>query len=83
MVESSNNIPVIMALGKTGVGKSRILNEIAGIADLFPVSPGMHSMTNEAILKKVKLFDREVKLLDTMGFCDNKEKIEEKIFKEL
>ena len=70
----------VMVTGITGVGKSSACNFLMG-DDIFEVDLGVMAVTSKSAAHSIVLNSREIKIIDTPGFCedskDNKENVEE------
>lgn len=67
----------IVVFGKTGSGKSSILNKLAGQQNLFPEGSDLNSTTLRTHAEKVKLIDEgktTCLLVDTPGFYDTEKR---------
>lgn len=68
----------VMLTGVTGAGKSTACNFIFGEA-VFEVGMGLVSVTSKSDVHETVMNGRQVRLIDTPGFCDNFEKDEDKV----
>jgi len=73
-MEINNDCKSVVILGKTGTGKSSILNSLTGVKDMFPEGEELNSKTKEVKSFKGSLkYDdtRNYYIIDTPGFYDS------------
>jgi len=75
-MERNPHVPTITILGRTGTGKSTILNDITG-QNFFKAGIGSRSVTDDYIVKTLSIIgdeeNKKIKFCDTIGFEDNRQ----------
>lgn len=74
--EIKNRTPLILAMGRSGVGKSTILNKITGDSTKFLAGQGAESLTDDFIFKRAywrgDSNDNQILVCDSIGYEDNR-----------
>lgn len=81
---NNENLPSVIVFGKSGSGKSYLCTKMTGIEGLFEVGDELDSCTNEIKSVPVKILDKKIVLIDTAGFCENRnDRIEINILRDI
>jgi predicted ATPase len=71
-MESRREKKIIIVCGKTGSGKTTILNHLAGRGSVFKPRKGLQSDTDKVTRQTLRWNEYDVELIDTIGFLDNR-----------